>query len=58
MTSVKQRLIEEFDRRAALAHTSPADSWTFKQSARRLRERGSGPLPYWAKLYAKAWKIK
>jgi hypothetical protein len=58
MTSVKQRLIEEFDRRAALAHTAPDDQQMFWYNARQLRARGSGPLPYWAKLYAKNWKIK
>lgn len=63
--SVKQRLIIELEDRASSLEDDPeydpdedATAWTYRQDARALKGRGSGPLPWWAKSLAREWGIE
>jgi hypothetical protein len=54
--SVKSRLIQEYDRRSHESDNAGLRRY-YRDCARRLRARGSGPLPWWAKHDAKVWRI-
>lgn len=52
--SVKQQLIEACEQKASELESAAI---TYRMDAHSLRNRGSGPLPWWAKLLASEFGI-
>ena len=53
--SLKQRLRDEAYRRA---QEQSAEGAAAEHVLRALDNRGSGPLPYWLRYYARRWGIE
>ncbi len=57
--SVKQQLIQRMQEKidGPDLFEPRANVWAWRSMQRQLKERGSGPLPFWAKELAREWGL-